>query len=91
MEAINLTAARVDVLKAVSRGEVKHHRRWGRDADEDVWRPATGGRKKVNAAVAYLRSARLIVQGPPEHASMYAAKPWQLTEAGEQWLAEEAR
>ncbi len=88
-EHIKLTPARRDVLKAVSDGEVKHHRNWGHDPDEDVWRPATGGRKKVNAAVEFLRQAKLITTGRPEHASMYAPKPWQLTEAGERYLNEE--
>jgi hypothetical protein len=88
MVDIKLTAARAAVLKAVGDGEVKHHRNWGRDPDEDVWRPATGGRKKVNGAAEFLYKAGLIVQGPAEHASMYAPKPWQLTEAGEQWLAQ---
>lgn len=86
MADIKLTPARADVLRAVSRGEVKHHRSWGHDPDEDVWRPATGGRKKVTAAVNHLQQAGLVVEGPAEHASMYAAKPWQITEAGEQWL-----
>lgn len=88
MADIKLTASRSDVLRGVAAGEVKHHRNWGRDPDEDVWRPGGYGRKKVNGVVAFLKEARLIKLGPPEHASMYAPQPWQLTEAGEQWLAE---
>jgi hypothetical protein len=86
---ITLTPARLAVLKGVSDGEIQHLRRWGRDPDEDVWRPATGGRKKVKAAVDYLRKAGLIVTGPALHASMYAPQPWQLTSAGESFLAEQ--
>ncbi|BAL87201.1 hypothetical protein AMIS_19810 [Actinoplanes missouriensis 431] len=88
MPEITLTPTRAAVLRAVADGEVKHRRNWGREPDEDVWRPATGGSKKVNATVEWLRQVGLIVLGRPEHASMYAPSSWQLTEAGERWLAE---
>ncbi|MEU4558450.1 hypothetical protein AB0F72_08670 [Actinoplanes sp. NPDC023936] len=88
MSDIQLTAARRAVLQAVSDGEVKHHRRWGRDPDEDVWRPASGGHKRVNAGVEFLRKAGLIKLGPPTGDSMFASRLWQLTDLGEQWLAE---
>lgn len=88
MNDIKLTAARAEILKAVSRGEVTHHRNWGHDPDEDKWRPATGGNKKVNGPVEFLRQAKLIALGPAFGPSMYASKPWQLTAAGERWLAE---
>lgn len=88
MYDVKLSAAREAVLRAVALGEVKHHRTWGHDPDEDVWRPAAGGRKKVNAAVEYLRAAKLIGLGPATGPSMYSARMWQLTEAGERWLAE---
>lgn len=88
MTPSKLTAARAEVLRAVAWGEVKHYRNWGHDPDEDVWRPATGGRKKVNGVVAFLKGAGLVRLGQAEHASMYAPQPWLLTESGEQWLAE---
>jgi hypothetical protein len=88
MNDVKLSATREAVLRGVALGEVKHHRNWGHDPDEDVWRPATGGRKKVNAAVKYLRDARLVALGPATGPSMYSARLWQLTEAGERWLAE---
>lgn len=91
MPNLKLTPARLDVLKGVAAGEVSQHRSWGHDPDEDVWRPATGGRKKVNGAVAWLKDADLIALGPAVGPSMYAAKPWQLTEAGEKYLAENGR
>jgi hypothetical protein len=84
---IKLTDARAEVLRAIAAGEVSHHRSWGHDPDEDVWRPGGYGRKKVNGVVAFLKEARLIKLGPPVGPSMYAAQPWQLTEDGETWLA----
>jgi hypothetical protein len=87
MTDIKLTAARLDVLKAVERGEVKHHRSWGHDPDEDKWRPATGGSKKVNGAIAFLRQVGFVELGSASGPSMYSPKPWNLTEAGEQHLA----
>ena len=89
MTAVKLTPARAEVLRAVAAGQVKHYRNWGKDPDEDCWGPSGYGRgKKVTAAVEFLLKEKLIEQGPAEHASMYAPKPWKLTEAGEQWLAE---
>ena len=88
MSTLALTEARRAVLQAVAVGEVKHHQSWGHNPNEDVWRPATGVRKKVNGAVAWLKQAGLVALGRPEHASLYAPRPWQLTEAGEKWLAE---
>lgn len=88
MATAKLTEARADVLRGVAAGEVKHHRNWGPDPDEDVWRPGGYGRKKVNGAVQFLKEAGLVKIGPAEHASMYAPQPWQVTEAGEKWLAE---
>lgn len=88
MTDVKLTPARAEVLRGVANGEVKHHRNWGHDPDDDLWRPATGGRKRVNAAIAWLREAGLVTLGCASGPFMYASKPWQLTEAGEQWLAE---
>ncbi len=85
---IKLTAARAAVLRGVAAGEVKHHRNWGSEPDEDTWRPGGYGHRKVNAVVEFLRKAGLIEMAPAEHPSMYAPKPWQLTDAGKQWLAE---
>jgi hypothetical protein len=83
MNDIKLTQSRADVLRAAAAGEVTHHRYWGRDPDEDKW-----GRKKVNAAVEFLRKAGLVELGPANGPSMYASKPWRLTPLGEQWLAD---
>lgn len=88
MTDVKLTPARADVLKGVAAGEVNHHRNWGRDPDEDIWRPAGDVRRRVNATVGFLRKAGLIRVGPATGPSMYSPQPWQLTEAGEQWLAE---
>jgi hypothetical protein len=87
MPDIKLTGARLDVLKGVAAGEVSHHRNWGRDPDEDIWRPGGYGRKKVNGAVEFLRTVHLIQLGPASGPSMYSAQPWVLTANGEQWLA----
>jgi len=87
MADVKLTPARLDVLKAVAAGQVKHYRNWGKDPDEDCWSPSGHGRgKKVTAAIEFLRKEKLIEMGPAEHASMYAPKPWRLTEAGEEYL-----
>ena len=88
MPDLKLTAARVDVLKGVAAGEVTHRRNWGHDPDEDVWKPGGYGRKRVNAAIKALADAKLIYQGAPVGPSMYASRPWRLTAAGEQWLAQ---
>lgn len=88
MTAVKLTATREAVLRAVGRGEVNHHRNWGHDPDEDVWRPTDGGRKKVNGPVDYLQQAGLVELGPAARPSIYASRPWQLTEAGARWLTE---
>lgn len=89
MTDLKLTPARAEILRAVAAGQVKHYRNWGKDPDEDCWSPSGYGRgKRVTAAVDFLRQAKLIETGPAEHASMYAPKPWRLTEAGQRWLSE---
>lgn len=87
MTDIKLTADRAEVLRAVAAGEVEHRRNWGHDPDDDIWRPGGHGRRRVNGTVAYLQEAGLVKPGPAAGPSRYAAQPWQLTEAGEQWLA----
>jgi hypothetical protein len=87
MGDVRLTDARAEVLRAVAAGEVNRHRSWGHDPDEDVWRQDGCGRRKVNGAVAFLKDVKLIKLGPAVGPSRYAAQPWQLTAAGEEWLA----
>jgi hypothetical protein len=89
MADIRLTAPRAEVLRAVAAGQVKHYRNWGKDPDEDCWSENGIGRgKKVTAPIMFLFKHNLIKEGPAEHASIYAPKPWQLTEAGAEWLAQ---
>ncbi len=82
-EHIKLTAARADVLRAVANEEVKHRRHWGKDPDDDKW-----GHKTVTGACAFLRQVKLIRLGRSLGPSMYASQMWELTEAGQRWLAE---
>lgn len=88
MSDINLTPNRAEVLKAVSRGEVKHQRYWGKDPDEDRWKPEGDHTKTVTGICTYLRRAGLIRIGRALGPSMYSSQMWELTEAGEQWIEE---
>lgn len=87
MPALNVTAARLGLLKAVAAGEVKHHTRSVPSESFDEWRPGGYGGKKVTKQVEWLQDAGLVRQGPKEHASFYALAPWELTDAGREWLA----
>lgn len=84
MTTIKLTPARVELLRAVAAGEVKHHRTW------DLKKPNydTIGHRRVTAEMGKLREHGLVRIGRSLSASAFSAQVWDLTEAGEQWLAE---
>ena len=86
MADLKLTAARLDVLKGVAAGEVKHHTMRKSSENYDEWRPGGYDGRKVTKQVEWLRDNGLIAMGPKEHGSFYALAPWRLTEAGETYL-----
>jgi hypothetical protein len=86
MAEVKLTAARLDLLKAVAAGNVKHCTRSNPSNDHDYLRTEEGGSKKVTKSVEWLYAAGLIAKGSKEHASFFASAPWLLTEAGEHYL-----
>ncbi|MFI1994751.1 hypothetical protein [Actinoplanes sp. NPDC020271] len=86
MADVKLTPARAEVLRGVAAGQVV---RWGSmdtsapDVDRWTWSP--GAARKVNREMAALHDAGL-VRYEREAGRLHAL--WQLTEAGEKWLAE---
>jgi hypothetical protein len=83
---LKLTATRLDLLKAVAAGEVKHRTGSRPSEDCDEWKRPGEVAKKVTVTVKWLRDAGLIANGPKEHASFFAPAPWLLTEVGEHYL-----
>lgn len=91
MPDLRPTPKRLDVLRAVSAGEVKRYRGWGKgEKTRDEWKPSDGARVNVTRTCNELVSAspRLIAPGRTEGPSLYSPQAWNITEAGRMWLAE---
>lgn len=86
MTAVKLTPTVEAVLRGVARGEVIHTRSMRTDKpDLDRWQWAPGASRKVAREMAKLDDAGFVAF---RIESGRLSAPWQLTEAGERWLAE---
>ncbi|HEY6117216.1 MAG TPA: hypothetical protein VI172_14790 [Candidatus Dormibacteraeota bacterium] len=89
MSDIKLTPTRAAVLRGVSKGQVLHSRQWDtKKPDPDVWTWTPGAQRTVTADMKKLRDLNLVRIGRALSASAFSAQTWELTEAGEQWLAD---
>lgn len=89
MSDIKLTPTRAAVLRGVAAGQVVHKRQWDvKKPSPDVWTWIPGAQRTVTADMKKLRELRLVRIGRALSASAFSAQVWELTEAGEQWLAD---
>jgi hypothetical protein len=87
MTELKPTPARLALLRAVERGEVKRFRGWGHEPDSSEWIPPEAPRRRVTSAVDLMFSAGWVRLGPRSSPSYYSAAPWLLTDAGRAVLA----
>jgi len=88
MPDVNLTPARVAVLRAVADPTVRVYRSRDLGTFEAVstWDQYNRA-KKVTAICDWLEKHGLIRTGPPSSPSLYARRSWEITEAGAETLA----
>ncbi len=89
MGGIKLTDNRAALLRGVAAGQVFHERNWDiGKLNPDVWKWSPGAQRKVTADMAKLRELRLVRIGRALSASAFSSQVWELTDLGEQWLAD---
>jgi hypothetical protein len=84
------TPTRLALLRDVADPEtsVLEHWSWRTDKRYTEIRYPDGDRRQANARIEELRAAGWVRLGSPSHPSMYASRPWELTDAGRKLFAE---